>query len=62
MIEREDGHIVWWCDQCDDDFAYPEEKGEDAFHVGWAAAKDIGWTARYNENGWMHFCPNCRSW
>lgn len=55
MIDRQDGKILFECDQCDEVW----DSGTSDFQEAWAAAKREGWRTRKIGTEWVHACPSC---
>jgi predicted RNA-binding Zn-ribbon protein involved in translation (DUF1610 family) len=55
MIDRQNGNLVFECDQCGE--ALESETSD--FSFAWNQAKRDGWRAKKIGAEWVHECPNC---
>lgn len=55
MMDRQNGKILFECDDCPDVL----ETGESDFGEAWDMAKSDGWRTRKFGNVWKHRCPKC---
>jgi hypothetical protein len=55
MIDRQNGDIVFECDECGETF----ESATSDFNSPWNQAKRDGWRVRKIGKEWYHSCPNC---
>jgi Fe2+ or Zn2+ uptake regulation protein len=55
MIDRQNGDIVFECDECGEVF----ESATSDFNSAWNQAKRDGWRVRKIGTEWVHECPNC---
>lgn len=55
MIDRQNGDLVFECDECGETF----ESATSDFNSAWNQAKRDGWRAKKIGTEWVHECQNC---
>jgi len=55
MIDRQNGDLVFECDECGETF----ESATSDFNSAWNQAKRDGWRVRKIGTEWVHTCSGC---
>jgi Fe2+ or Zn2+ uptake regulation protein len=56
-IDKQHGHIIFMCDECNDDF----ETDSHDFMTALGRVKEEDWVVKRNDDDteWLHICPDC---
>lgn len=56
-IERNNYNVICFvCDDCGE----AEQTDAENFFDAWDEVKQVGWTAKMGDDGWQHFCKDCK--